>query len=384
MRRDPKHENGPGFMIAVVEDDPAKALRLAEMVDTDSDFATIEDLESRVPSGRMIAVLGPSNVSPAGLEAVEQLLARRPDVACILVTERLTTRVLQAALRVGLRDVIRFTDAATELPGVVERIAETLPATSAAEIVEPGRVVTVFSTKGGAGKTVVATNLAVALARRAEGPVVIVDADLQFGDVSVMLQLTPEHTIVDAVSAGNGLDKHMLHGLLTAHDSGIFVLAAPPEPAFADQVTPHDLVELVAALREMFAYVVVDTPSAFNDVVLNLIEESDELLMVGALDIPSIKNVKLGLQTLRLLNVPASKVHFVLNRANSKVRLEIAEVEKALQLKADGFIPSDIIVPRTVNRGIPAVIDAPKSEVARSFERLAEHFTARPAAARRR
>src|SRR5229473_2942395 len=110
MRRNPKIEKGPGFMIAVVEDDPAKALRLAEMVDTDSDFATITDLETRVPSGRMIVVLGPSNVSPAGLEAVEHLLEQRPDVACILVVERLTTRVLQAALRAGLRDVIRFSD----------------------------------------------------------------------------------------------------------------------------------------------------------------------------------------------------------------------------------------------------------------------------------
>src|SRR5213080_3316724 len=100
MRRDAKVEHSPGFLIAVVKDDPEKAPPRADMVDTDSDFASIEDLESRVPSGRMIAVLGPSNVSPAGLEAVEQLLARRPDVACVLVTERLTTRVLQAALRV--------------------------------------------------------------------------------------------------------------------------------------------------------------------------------------------------------------------------------------------------------------------------------------------
>jgi len=249
---------------------------------------------------------------------------------------------------------------------------------------EPARVITVFSTKGGAGKSVVATNLAVALTKRADGPVVLVDADLQFGDVAVMLQMTPQHTVVDAVSAGERVDRAMLQGLLARHESGVLVLAAPPEPAFADQVTPNDIINLIGVLREMAAYVVVDTPSAFNDLVFSLIEESDDVLMVGALDIPSIKNVKLGLQMLRLLNVPAGRLHFVLNRANSKVRLDVAEVERALQLKADGFIPSDVMVPRTVNRGVPAVIDAPKSEVAKSFERLADLFATPRVASRRR
>ena len=384
MRRNAK-DSAAFLPLAIVEEDQATAARIGDMlVETAHHFATLEDLEIHMPSGRVLIVLGPSNVTPAGFGAVETLLQQRPEVAAVLVADRLTTRVLQGALRAGMRDVIRLAEAPKELPVVVERVAGTVPAAPAAELMEPGRVVTVFSTKGGAGKTVVATNLAIALARRADGPVVVVDADLQFGDVAVMLQMTPEHTIVDAVSAGGGLDHPMLQGLLTRHESGIFVLAAPPEPAFADQVTPRDVVELVSALREMFAYVVVDTPSAFNDVVLALIEESDDVVMVGALDIPSIKNVKLGLQTLRLLNVPASKVRFVLNRANSKVRLDVAEVEKALQVKADAFIPSDVIVPRTVNRGVPAVIDAPKSEVAKSFERLAELFVSRPASARRR
>jgi pilus assembly protein CpaE len=124
--------------------------------------------------------------------------------------------------------------------------------------------------------------------------------------------------------------------------------------------------------------VVVDTPAQFNDVVLGLIEHSDDVLMVAAMDIPSIKNVKLGLQTLRLLSIPDHKLKLVLNRANSKVRLDVSEVERTLGLKADCLVPSDILVPQSVNKGTPAILDAPKSAVARAFEQLADLYSGVP------
>src|SRR6185369_866751 len=114
-------------------------------------------------------------------------------------------------------------------------------------------------------------------------------------------------------------------------------------------------------LRTFAEYVIVDTPAYFNDVVLGLIEISDDVLLVAGMDIPNIKNVKIGLQTLRLLNTPMSKLRLVLNRANSKVKLDVGEVERTLQMKADALIPSDIIVPRSVNKGVPFVLDEPKS-----------------------
>ena len=120
---------------------------------------------------------------------------------------------------------------------------------------------------------------------------------------------------------------------------------------------------------------VVDTPAYFNDVVLGLIEVSDEVLLVAGMDIPNIKNVKIGLQTLRLLNTPMSKLRLVLNRANSKVKLDVGEVERTLQVKADCLIPSDVVVPQSVNKGTPVVLDAPKSGVAKSIEQLADMFT---------
>jgi len=190
-----------------------------------------------------------------------------------------------------------------------------------------------------------------------------------------MMKLTPQHTIVDAVAAIHRLDPQLLQSLLIRHDpSGLYVLPAPVEPAFADQVSGADMLRIVKVLQSFCAYVVIDTPAHFNDVVLALLEASDDILLISGMDIPNIKNVKLGLQTLRLLNIPVSKLKLVLNRSNSKVKLDIGEVERTLQMKADVLIPSDILVPQSVNKGVPAVIDAPKSGVSRSLEQLASLF----------
>src|SRR5436190_938344 len=173
--------------------------------------------------------------------------------------------------------------------------------------------------------------------------------------------------------------------LLVRHEpSGVLVLPAPLEPAFADQIGAEEMVRIVEMLRSFAEYVVVDTPAYFNDVVLGLIEVSDEVLLVAGMDIPNIKNVKIGLQTLRLLNTPMSQLRLVLNRANSKVKLDVGEVERTLQVKADCLIPSDVVVPQSVNKGTPVVLDAPKSGVARSIDQLADLFTKPDAKKRRR
>jgi pilus assembly protein CpaE len=272
----------------------------------------------------------------------------------------------------------------TELPVAVERAAENIavapvhpdsPAPVEGAGGDPCRLITVFSTKGGSGKSVIACNLGVVLAMRTDRPVVLVDADLQFGDVAVMLKLTPQNTIVDAVSSLHRLDAQLLRSLLVKHErSGLFILPAPTEPAFADQVTPAALVQILQLLRTFAAYVIVDTPAHFTDVVLSILDESDDVVLVAGMDIPSIKNVKIGLQTLRLLDMSADKLKLVLNRANAKVKLDVSEVERTLQLKADCLIPSDIVMPRSVNKGVPAVLDEPKSSVAKSMEQLADLF----------
>jgi len=380
----PTGGGGGQVAVAVVDADQAARSRLAmQLGQGATPFASINDLASRLGSIPVVIVLGPSFAGSPELAAVEQLLAARRDVGAIMVTNELSTEMLQRALRSGVKDVLQAPIEPAQLAEAVARVASGLVMAAPVPAVpaladaggELGRVITVFSTKGGAGKSVVATNLGVTLARRASRPVVLVDADLQFGDIAVMLKLSPQHTVVDAVSSLDRLDLPLLQSLLIEHTgSGLFVLPAPLEPAFADQIGAPEMVRIVEMLRTFCEFVIIDTPAYFNDVVLGLIEVSDDVLLVAGMDIPNIKNVKIGLQTLRLLNTPMEKLRLVLNRANSKVKLDVGEVERTLGIQAQSLIPSDVVVPQAVNKGEPVVLSAPRSGVTQSINQLADIF----------
>jgi pilus assembly protein CpaE len=384
--------------VAVVDADQAVRNRLAmQLGERAETFESIAAVGPLLGAGPFVLVLGPSCADSAGLAEFTEVVQGRGEVGTILITEALSTDLLQSALRAGVKDVLAAPVDADQLGTAVDRVAEGLGSGAGHGDAfagglegegyggELGRVITVFSTKGGAGKSVLAANLAVVLAKRSSRPVVLVDADLQFGDVAVMLKLAPQHTIVDAVGSLDRLDQTLLQQFLMRHEpSGLLILPAPLEPSFADQISAGEMVRIIELLRTFCEYVVIDTPAYFNEVVLGLIEESDDVLLIAGMDIPNIKNVKIGLQTLRLLNVPMSKLHLVLNRANSKVKLDVSEVERTLQIKAESLIPSDISVPQSVNKGTPVVLDAPKSGVAKAIEQLANMFSVPDGGRRRR
>jgi pilus assembly protein CpaE len=390
--------SAPAYSVAVVDDDPKLrtilAMHLGDMARAAS-FPNLAVLDGKTAPGvPMVVVLGPSFATPETLTAAVNIVRARPEFVTVLVADELSTAILQQAMRSGVSDVITLSAAQDQLSEAVLRAGDGLaafaskpPAPAPVEEAagDRGRVISVFSAKGGAGKSVVAANLAILLARRSDKPVALLDADLQFGDTAVMMKLSPQHTVVDAVNSISRLDVPLLKSLLVRHElSGVHVLPAPTEPAFADQVGAQDMLKIIDLLREFCGYVVVDTPAHFNEVVLSVLEGSDDIVLVAGMDIPNIKNVKIGLQTLRLLGIPMTKLKLVLNRANSKVKLDIGEVERTLQMKADALIPSDIVVPRSVNKGVPVVLDEPKSPVAKSLEQLATLFAPATAGLRRR
>lgn len=382
--------NASPLNVAVVDDDPKLRTRLAMQLGEAARaaaFPSLAAVDERIPSGSpLVVVVGPSFATPAGMAEVSRLTRSRPGSHAVMVVHELSTEVLQQAIRSGISDVLALPAETAQLREAVDRAAEHLnivaspPSLSA--LPEPsrtdrGRIVTVFSTKGGAGKSFVATNLAGILARRSSKPVVLVDADLQFGDVAVMLGMAPAHTIIDAVNVIDRLDAELLKSLLIKHEpTGLHVLAAPIEPAFADSVSLPHMKRILELLTSFCSHVVIDTPASFNDIVLGVLEEADDIVLMAGMDIPHIKNTKIGLQTLRLLHIPAAKVKLTLNRANSKVKLDIADVERTLQMKADCLLPSDIAVPQSINKGVPIIIDAPRSGVARNLERMADLFPA--------
>ena len=386
------------FALAVVDPDPKLRTRLALQLGEDADVITYSEVAALAeyqPRGRPIVVIfGPGLADSAGLAEVERFTRARPEAGAILVATELSTGLLQQALRCGVRDVLGAPTEPISLHESVERVSRTLTLVPTlpplgGEAPAKGQVITVASTKGGSGKSVVATNLAVTLARSTTRPVVLIDADLQFGDVAVMMRLTASHTLVDAVSAQGRLDAQFLQSLLARHEpSGLLILPAPLEPSFAERVSGDDMLRIVEILQSFCEYVIIDTPAQFNDVVLALIEHSDHIMMVAGMDIPNIKNTKLGLQTLRMLGVPEERLVLLLNRVNAQVQLEVSEVERTLGTRAAGLIPSDIVVPQTVNKGVPVVLDAPRSEVTRAFINIAGLIcgaeAAPPAPARKR
>src|SRR3989440_37616 len=247
-----------------------------------------------------------------------------------------------------------------------------------------GHLVTVFSPKGGTGKTVLATNLAASLAKHWGKRALLLDLDLQFGDAAIMLGMEPEKTIYDLVVAPGELDSEKLAGYTTRHACGLDILPAPLRPEDAELVTEAKLGRLLEVARDSYDVIVVDTSPFFHGPMLATLDRTDELLMLCGLDVPTLKNVRLSLQTLDLLSFPTSRIRFVLNRANSKVGMSKKEVEGALDMKVAFEIPSDRAVPISVNRGNPAVLGDAGSEFAGAIKRLAQGLvTPTPAAAKK-
>jgi pilus assembly protein CpaE len=247
-----------------------------------------------------------------------------------------------------------------------------------------GKIVTVFAPKGGTGKTSIATNLAASLAKHSGKRTLLLDLDLQFGDAAIMLGLEPEKTIYDLVVAPGELDSEKLAGYITHHPCGLDILPAPLRPEDAELVTEAKLGRLLEVARDSYDVIVVDTSPFFHGPMLATLDRTDELLMLCGLDIPTLKNVRLSLQTLDLLSFPTARIQFVLNRANSKVGMSKKEVEGALDMKVAYEIPSDRAVPVSVNRGNPAVLGDAGSEFAGAIKRLAQGIvTPTPAAARK-
>jgi pilus assembly protein CpaE len=215
-------------------------------------------------------------------------------------------------------------------------------------------MLTVFSTKGGVGKSLMATNLAVSLADQGK-TVCIVDLDVNNGDVAIMLQLTPMRTLNDLTAFRGEIDVDAIETLVTPWSKNLGVVAAPVHLDAPDQATNDDIGKLLDLLVRVYDYVVVDTSGVFDEFALTALDRTDTLVLVGTLDIPALKGLKLATQTLDLLNFPREKWRFVLNRADQKVGLSVDEYESTLGLKADCSLVSSREVLAAVNRGEPLV-----------------------------
>ncbi len=248
---------------------------------------------------------------------------------------------------------------------------------------DDGKMVVLVGPKGGSGKTLVSTNLAAALADAGRS-VVVVDLDLQFGDVGLALGLPPDKTIYDLLTSGGSMDAEKVDAFLAKHASGLRALLAPRRPDEAGLVTVEFLRDVFAMLRSTHDVVIVDTPPLFSPEVIAAVDASTDVCVVAMLDALSLKNLRLGLETLELMDYPESSIRFVLNRADSQVGIGIDDVTAIVGRAPDVLVPSDRAITRSVNEGMPIALKSRGSEAGRAFHQLAALYMDIPQAGAKR
>jgi pilus assembly protein CpaE len=323
-----------------------------------------------------LVVIGPDADLDTALHIAEQLDTRHPEVSVILVAVP-TASVLERAMRAGTRGVLSPDAEQAEIESTTSRAIAAaqrrreliLPSTQTSP---KNRIIPVLAAKGGSGKTTVSTNLAVSLAHLHPGDVVIVDLDLQFGDVGTAFGLEPIHTMADVMRQPDQLDATRLKTLLTPKQSaGLYVLAAPDSPAEADDLDPRLVADIIKLLATEFPYVVVDTSAGIDEFTLEVLDLATDLVLLASMDVPSVRAVAKEIDALEMLGLRNADWHLVLNRASSKVGLTIEDIESTLGLQIDVRIPSSRSVPLSMNRGSPVSIQERKSPVGRAFDELA-------------
>jgi pilus assembly protein CpaE len=321
-----------------------------------------------------------------GIAAAEIISQRLPTSPIIMMSVHGEAENLRRAMLAGAREFLVKPFSGDELSMAIKRAHERelsrreqlqavvgVPATVAhGDNVEEHQVVAVFSPKGGVGRTTLATNLALALHRETGQRVALLDANLQFGDVGVLLNLNPKNrSMLDAVEGGEP-DRDIIDSVMVDHSAGIRVLLAPPSPEGADLVTPAYLRKIVDILRETHDWVVVDVPSGLNDHTLAVLDAADQILVVAALEITTIKNVRLFLEVADQLDYERSKLRLVINRSDATQGIRTADVEASIRRPIDGSIVSDgRLAVLAVNRGVPFVISHPDSPLSRDVLKLA-------------
>ncbi|GIF49305.1 pilus assembly protein CpaE [Asanoa ferruginea] len=339
--------------------------------------ARIEDLQRLLADlpGEPLVVFGPSTPTSVALDVAAQQRLVRPALGVVLLRERLDMETMSQALRAGVREAVdaHDTEGVRAACGRSLEVSRHLNGAVAPAVAAPAeaKIVTVFSAKGGCGKSTLATNLAVCLADGGRRRVCLVDLDLAFGDVGIMLQLSPDRGIADVVASRDRIDAGLIRALLTPYAPGVDVLLAPVGPTEAERIDRELVVAVLAAVRTMADFVVIDTPAHFTEGVLAALDVTDVHVLVATPDVPALKNLRIAMDMLDLLGLGKDNRLVVLNRSDARVGLSGADIERVLQSRTTGHIPSSRDVPISINRGTPIVLDKPSHPVSKAIRDLA-------------
>jgi pilus assembly protein CpaE len=329
-----------------------------------------------------------------GITATEMIRKKLPFVQIIILSVQSDPNYMRRAMLAGARDFLTKPPAFDELIAAIRRagdLAHEERKKSAAFVPAPGgaaggnghpqvpkadgKIIVVYSPKGGTGCTTVATNLAVAL-KASGSPVVLADANFQFGDVAVFMNEQGKNNITDLASRADDLDPDIVDEVLVTHGpSGVKILAAPPRPEYAENVTPEQFTKVIRYLQNLYPYVIVDTDSALSDITLSAIDICDLLLLLITQEIPSIKNARLFLDLTDALGVTRDRIMFVMNRFDKRIGITPEKVSDSFKHQISTTLHFDdrVVLP-SINRGVPFMLGDKSRPIARSFYQLIEHM----------
>ena len=361
--------------VIVVEPDPYLAVSveaLLSAVHPTPELLAVADLEElhewARPTGVVIA--GPSCSTKQSIAALATFRELNPAVRIVLAFDRRPGAAMRDVVAIGADALVDPTDRdelrASVLRAIdlADRLAASVDDATVASTRPLGEVFTVCSATGGCGKTFYATNMAFSLARLTGKRVALVDLDLQFGEVLTALRVRAQSTITDAIAIDDDAElSEYLPEMMTVHESGVFVLPAPLDPAEADAIRPQDVLRIIKAAQDHFDYVIVDNPTGLGESTLAALDRSTHLFVLAALDLSSVRNLRLFLQTLDRLRIPQDDVSLILNKDQTGVGIESADIERLFPRGFRSKIPFSREVPRSMNSGMPVVATAPDSAV---------------------
>lgn len=352
-------------------------LSLGQMAETVTSARELRDYLNRHENEQLV-VFNPEVPLEVATDIAEQYRLSRPSLGFLLIRYRLEVSILSRAMQAGIREVIGSDDASA-LVAAARRSADiSVHLSEASNLTSDGRaagkVILVFSAKGGCGKTTLSTNLARAISANEDVSVALVDFDLQFGDIAVALQLEPAKTISNAIRMQESIDLAGVKSLMTSTDrENLQALLAPVDPADVEFITPQLADKILRNLQSAYDYIVIDSPPAFTEVILKAFDFADEYLLLTTLDLPSIKNLKVTLGTLEALGMPKSKWNIIVNRSTTDTGLNVKDVEEAVGREVAGLIPNSEIVPTMINKGKTVIDGSPKHEVAQAILRISKY-----------
>jgi pilus assembly protein CpaE len=330
-----------------------------------------------------VLLVGPQAASQEVFGLAARLDVQCPGITVVLVADP-TPEIWQEAMRAGVRDLLPPTADAGAIRAAVERAGSA--AAERRRVLRPveetarytGRVITVASPKGGVGKTTVASNLAIGLTETAPQSTVLVDLDVQFGDVASALGLVPEYALPDVAHGPAAEDTMVLKTFLAQHPSGLYAVCGADSPAAGDTVTAADVTRLLTSLAREFRYVVVDTAPGLSEQTLAALDRATDVVMLSSMDVPGVRGLRKELDVLReLCMIPAGR-HVVMNFADAKGGLSVRDVETAIGTGVDVVVPRSAAVPASTNQGVPIVAGSRRDPAAKELRRLVARFAATP------